>query len=97
MLQSEQVLFDSQEVKVWNLSIPFRSPLIKEAKELNGRWDSVNKVWVVSCKECELVWVGLDCKIVKSKAKEITTGNFGTGCITTAAKAARYGYDAIER
>lgn len=98
MTTQEQKLFDSQEVKVWTLSIPFRSPLIKRAKELGAKWDSVSKVWIVSCKHCELAWEGLDCKIVKNNTSNNNIeDNFGTGCITTKEKAMRYGYDAIER
>jgi len=97
MTAQEQKLFDSQDVKVWTLSIPFRSPLIKNAKELGAKWNPSSKVWTVSCKHCELDWQGLVGKIVTNNTSNKTEGNYGTGCITSHEKAIRYGYDAIER
>ena len=97
MTTQEQQLLDSQENKRYYLSIPFKSPLRKTAKEMGARWDANNKVWTIVCKMIELEWEGLDCKIVELKSNAIADDTFGTGCTTTAAKAARYGYDAIER
>lgn len=98
MTPQEQQLFDSQEVKVWTLNIPFKSTTLrKRAKELGAKWNQSNKVWTVECKECELVWEELDQCIVKNNQKDNKSVNYGTGCITTRENAMRYGYDAIER
>lgn len=97
MTTKEKALFDSQEAKDWTLSIPFKSPLIKNAKELGAKWNPSSKVWTLTCKPCELDWQGLVCKIVTNNTSNKTEGNYGTGCITSYEKAMRYGYDAIER
>jgi len=90
----------SAEKEVFTLSIPYNSKSArKEAKEMGAKWNPETKVWLLECTREDVGYsMYLEKYLVNNAVvSDKKEGNFGTGCVTTYAKAMKYGYDAIER
>lgn len=84
-------------MKAQYLKIEFSDKKSQSTAKLNGFvWNSNLKLWEHKSKTAiEIPESYSIAKFIVEPKKEIL-GNFGVGCITTAEKAQKYGYDAIE-
>jgi len=80
------------------LRIPYADLKARNNAKYNGfRWNPLEKVWEHPTLEITEKYFLLFQYLVKdTETNPNADGCFGVGCITTAEKAARWGFDAIE-